>query len=242
MKDEHTDKSAQFDPELQRWYRKMKQEQPGPELDEKIIAMAKRATDNAPKDNVVRVEHSFWRQYRWPLSSAASVMLVVTLLLINPDAPQDALRDDAMPVMMQMSEPVEVQVQGGQASEEQALKAVAPRSMSVKPDGESSDVNGTATEQATSQASEPLNQKGAAYRLSDTIEKQPTLIKSSTQREAVISAKQALNHLVQLVESKQWGEAKKLALKIEKQYPQLREPSHPQHQSWNELQALLKQH
>ncbi|RTR38382.1 hypothetical protein EKG38_12730 [Shewanella canadensis] len=240
MKDEHTDEPAQFDPELQRWYRKMKQEQPGPELDEKIIAMAKRATDNAPKDNVVRVEHSFWRQYRWPLSSAASVMLVVTLLLLNPEVPQDVLRDDAMPVMMQMSEPVEVQ--GGQAGEEQALKAVAPRGMSVKPDGESSDVNGTATQRTTSQASEPQSQKGAAYRLSDTLEKQPSLIKSSTQREAVISAKQALNHLVQLVDSKQWDEAKKLALKIEKQYPQLGEPSHPQHQIWNELRVLLKQH
>ncbi len=240
MKDEHTDKPAQFDTELQRWYCKIKQEQPDQELDDKIIAMANRATDGASKDNVVRVEHSFWRQYRWPLSSAASVMLVVTVLLINPDAPQEILRDDAMPMMMQMSEPVDVQ--GGQDSEEQTLKAVAPRSMSVKPDGGSSDVKGSATEQATSQASEPLNQKGSSYRLSDTVEKQPTLIKSSTQREAMISAKQALNHLAQLVESKQWIEAKKLALKIDKQYPQLRDPSHPQHQSWNELQALLKQH
>ncbi|RTR34516.1 hypothetical protein [Shewanella atlantica] len=241
MKDEHTDKPAGFDAELQRWYRKIKQEQPGPELDEKIIAMAKQATDGAAKDNVVRVEHSFWRQYRWPLSSAASVMLVVTLLLINPDAPQDVLRDDAMPMMMQMNEPVDVQ--GG---EEQALKAVAPRSMSVEPDREigegSADINGAVTEQVTSQASEQQNQKGASYRLSDTVEKQPRLMNESTQREAVISAKQALNHLEQLVESKQWSEAKKLALKIETQYPQLNEPSHPQHQSWNELQALLKQH
>ncbi|WP_394146814.1 hypothetical protein [Shewanella atlantica] len=234
MKDKQTDKPARFDAELHRWYQKMEQEQPGEALDKKIIEMAKQATKSGSEDNVVRVEHSFWRRYRWPLSSAASVMLVVTLLLLNPEVPRDILRDDTSPVMMQMSAPADVQ--GKQLDDPQALKAVAPRSMSVQPDT-AADVKGSSVEEH-----QPLSRKGSSDQLGDSVEKQPAPVKGSTQREAVNSAKQALHHLTQLVESEQWSEAKKLALKIEERYPELREPNHPQHQTWSELQQLLKQH
>ena len=253
----------EFDSDLQSWYQHQDQEVPSAELDDAIIKMAKEAsaektqsitdidqqsasaTGDKSSDNVIRVENSFWRKNRWALSSAASVMLVVTVVLLNPQSPQEILSDDAMPMMMQMSEPVDANIESTQnidsiSLQEQSLgvnKApqqvqMTPRVMSV------SDAN------LEGQAETKMKQAGEMYQANDSARlgaHAPTS-KSVPQREAVVSAKQVLNHLEQLIDSQQWQEAETLANKVAKQYPQLEELNHPQHQRWRELRLAVTEH
>lgn len=84
--------------ELHALYQHIEQEQPSKALDNAILQLA---TSNAKP----RVKsQSFWRKYRWPLSSAASVLLVVTLFVINPQMQTGNLSDEAMPALMSTSE------------------------------------------------------------------------------------------------------------------------------------------
>lgn len=305
MKDDKSNKPAteqaeEFDSDLQTWYKLQAQENPSDELDDAIIKMATeasalnngvsaddssqhKATLDSDKrtDNVVRVENSFWRQNRWALSSAASVMLVVTVIMLNPQSPQDILSDDAMPMMMQMSEPQDEQLESMHADvvkgasfeakstgvRRESLQADVTEAANFEannPKTNSANIKSelrqaprapsaiSASEQQFGGAAEPkMKQMGEAYGSDDraklgaeapsnqTLPSQasskdalsshdlPT--KSMPQREAVVSAKQALNHLQNLINSKQWGEADKLAKKIAKQYPNLKESEHPQY-------------
>lgn len=76
------------DAELKALYLAKATEQPSTELDARILAMAQqRLTEHAGESeqsgaaNVIQA--SFWRRYRWPLSSAASVLLLSSLLLLD---------------------------------------------------------------------------------------------------------------------------------------------------------------
>lgn len=295
MKDDQNNKPAteqveEFDSELQTWYKLQAQEQPSSELDDAIIKMATEASavsnqasvdssqHEAPlagdkiTDNVVRVENSFWRKNRWALSSAASVMLVVTVVMLNPQSPQEILSDDAMPMMMQMSQPLDEQLESLQADavEGASFKAVssamkreslqadavdvkresrqAPSAPSAMPASEQQFGGAAAPKmKPTGEGADDRAKLGAAAPSNLTLSSKSLSShslpnKSVPQREAVVSAKQALNHLQNLIDSKLWDEAEKLANKIAKQYPNLEESEHPQHQRWSELQAEITAH
>ncbi|MGS0674001.1 hypothetical protein [Shewanella sp. 0m-4] len=80
--------------EIKSLYQKMTQEQPSSELDEQILNLA-RSRIKKPLQS-----QSFWRKYRWPLSSAASVLVVVTLFVINPAMKKGDVLEQGQPVMM----------------------------------------------------------------------------------------------------------------------------------------------
>ncbi|MCG9697247.1 hypothetical protein [Shewanella sp. Isolate11] len=73
------------DEQLKQLYKAQATEQPSQALDEAILAKAKQQQSNrtqpAAKGNLV-----FLRQYRWPISTAASAFLLVSLLLLNPNS------------------------------------------------------------------------------------------------------------------------------------------------------------
>ncbi len=268
--------NEEFDSDLQTWYELQEQELPSSELDDAIIKMAKDARLNHGKspaeglplqpqeishqrtDNLIRVEDSFWRKNRWALSSAASVMLVVTVVMLNPQSPQEILSDDAMPMMMQMSAPADEQaesfkeqtaVAGKSAELKREQVDMAPRTMSATPH------KPEAGYQAETVIAPQVQQLGSSYHESDSetlavdaankvqsatkLPDNGLANKSMPQREAVVSAKQALNHLEHLIETEQFAEAEKLINKITKQYPNLKQVTHPQHQRWSELQAEI---
>ncbi len=80
--------------ELHALYQHIEQEQPSKALDNAILGLA--ASNAKPRLK----SQSFWRKHRWPLSSAASVLLVVTLFVINPQMQTGDLSDEAMPALM----------------------------------------------------------------------------------------------------------------------------------------------
>ncbi|MEZ9822302.1 hypothetical protein AB4238_17030 [Shewanella sp. 10N.286.45.A1] len=84
--------------ELHALYQHIEQEQPSKALDNAILQLA--ASNAKPRVK----SQSFWRKHRWPLSSAASVLLVVTLFVINPQMQTGNLSDEAMPALMSTSE------------------------------------------------------------------------------------------------------------------------------------------
>ncbi|SQH77758.1 conserved protein of unknown function [Shewanella benthica] len=273
MKDEQHNKPAtepaeEFDSELQTWYKLQAQEQASSELDDAIIKMAIEASavsnqaavdssqHQAPlagdknTDNVVRVENSFWRKNRWVLSSAASVMLVVTVVMLNPQSPQEILSDDAMPMMMQMSQPLDEQLESLQADavDVKSESRQAHRTQSAMP-ASAQQFDGAAAPKMkhTGEGADDRAKLGAAASSnlslsSKSLSSHALPNKSVPQREAMVSAKQALNHLQNLIDSKLWDEAEKLANKLAKQYPNLEESEHPQHQRWSELQAEITAH
>ncbi|WP_076416634.1 hypothetical protein [Shewanella sp. UCD-KL12] len=254
--------NEEFDSDLQTWYQLQEQELPSQELDDAIIKLAKEnCAENGPSvanqqdntletdksaDKVIRVENSFWRKNRWVLSSAASVMLVVTVIMLNPQSPQEILSDDAMPMMMQMNEPVSaaegVSVQSDRvpskatdsnqaASQEVNQVQMMPRAMSSSP-------------AELERGVEPsLKQAGQSYQFDGSATKgvDAPSVELMPQHEAVVSAKQMLNHLARLIDTEQFAEAEKLIIKITKQYPQLNQVDHPEHQRWKELKAKTEQ-
>jgi hypothetical protein len=248
MKDENPNKPAEFDAELQILYKAQAQEAPSTELDDAIMSLAKSANQSTKSDNIVAVDNSFWRRHRWPLSSVASVMFVATLLLINQDVTQDILSDETYaPVMMQMAsdvqeadfqEPVqetELQVTPGERSSRAMMSA-------PNVDEQHAQLQSGAHHEVTQVEMSNVAAKGASIAPvnEDVRSKIKSLsdnksIKTMTQRDAVVSAKQAVNHLENLVKSEQWIEAEKLVLKIRKAYPQLNSEQHPQYLRWKSL-------
>ncbi|ABZ75816.1 hypothetical protein Shal_1247 [Shewanella halifaxensis HAW-EB4] len=80
--------------EIKSLYQKIDKEQPSTELDEQILNMARSQVAKPTQSQ------SFWRKYRWPLSSAASVLVVVTLFVINPAMKNGDSIEQGGPVMM----------------------------------------------------------------------------------------------------------------------------------------------
>ncbi len=98
-----TDKEqAALEAEIQSLYRKTATEQPSTSLDNDILALAK---EQASKQQVkTQTSQSFWRQQRWPLASAASVLVVVTLFMINPAMQNSDVLEQQQPMMMSTPE------------------------------------------------------------------------------------------------------------------------------------------
>lgn len=282
------------DKALQLLYRSQATEQPSEALDSHILAMAQASKIHAPK------QVSFWRQYRWPLSSAASVLLVVSILLLNPTsqdpllmepafiAPQ-ALESQAARAPRVMSAPMaapengEPEIVGSTAADSnvgestasdasanlvETSKMTATSQVSTEPASTVNDSNETtqrhkalvSTEgapilQGKSVSSSPtiLDSKADASNVKDS---EPSAVAASAaetreaqppatlkgQAKAVISDKQALNHLQQLVSTEQWSEAMVLLQRINQQRPQLADKTHPLHQKWRHLSQQIDAH
>ena len=95
-----TDKEHEaVEAEIKSLYQQIDKEQPSSKLDAEILKMA--------RSGVVKRQESqsFWRKYRWPISSAASVLVVVTLFVVNPAMKSGDVLEQGEPVMMSAPKP-----------------------------------------------------------------------------------------------------------------------------------------
>ncbi|NRD74854.1 hypothetical protein HQQ94_16830 [Shewanella sp. VB17] len=220
MQDDNASKPAEFDRDLQLWYRAQAEENASAELDDAIMTLAKSAVEKM-EDNHFVVESSVWRRYRWPISSAASVMLVATSLLVNQEMTQEIVSDEIYtPAMMQMRTPLQKE----SIRHDKTGPALMQISSGVQEQQVQTDIN--------TERTEPLSED-VKMSIGSLAKSQPN--NRMPQREAVVSAKQALNHLENLVKKDQWNEAKKLIFKMRKVYPELRNKEHPEYLRWKTL-------
>ncbi|TVP12270.1 hypothetical protein [Shewanella sp. KCT] len=246
------------DAELKALYLAKATEQPSTELDARILAMAQqRLTEHAGESgqsgsaNVIQV--SFWRRYRWPLSSAASVLLLSSLLLLNLNGPMpiddqvrpmlasepQAMRMAAPPEQQAPTEQQEPKVQQGPSAQADAGEAEMVSPQVVPMMARKAPVDLKTENQADGQGeleSLTAQQVGAADLNTATD------AKAATQAKAVISDIQAVNHLQQLVDSKLWSDADTLYQRLLKERPRLEDNNHPQHAQWQALVKQIKAH
>ncbi|MXR68812.1 hypothetical protein GNT65_09050 [Shewanella sp. JBTF-M18] len=217
------------DPELKALYQAEAKEQPSSELDARILAMARQHLDEQSGElgttaNVVSV--SFWRRYRWPLSSAASVLLLSSLLLLNLQGPA----------------PIDEQLQPMLLDEPRASKMAAP-SEQQGPNAQADAIEATQPVQSTSpQGVMPQSVKVQPRQadVSDPQVQTETAVKAKTQAKAMISDIQAVNHLQQLVDGELWTDADTLYQRMLKERPRLEDKTHPQHAQWQDLVSKIK--
>lgn len=217
-----SDRSEQeiSDLQLKALYQAKANEEPSAELDARILAMASQhqsqPNESAGNGDVKVV--SFWRQYRWPLSSAASVLLLSSLLLLNLNQPQPPITEQMMPMMV--SDQAVESMRAVKSSD--GASQMQPRTMSQ-------------------QAPESSEQQGPVAQ-SEKSHKLAAPIKADGQAKANISDIQAVNHLQQLVDSELWSDADTLYQRLLKERPRLQDSSHPQHAQWLALVDKIKAH
>ncbi|WP_394200314.1 hypothetical protein [Shewanella waksmanii] len=83
MNKDDQQQQVQLDAELVELYRSQANEQPTAEVDAAILAQAAQRCQTSSSPQVISPPVSFWRRHRWPLSSAASVVMVVGLVWLN---------------------------------------------------------------------------------------------------------------------------------------------------------------
>ncbi|WP_299809010.1 hypothetical protein [uncultured Shewanella sp.] len=129
-----TDKEHEaVEAEIKSLYQQIDKEQPSSQLDAEILKMA------GSRVAKPRESQSFWRKYRWSLSSAASVLVVVTLFVINPAMKSGDVLEQGEPVMMSSPKPQMMRAldnpnQAVEQLDEQALRVQGSELKSVDAD------------------------------------------------------------------------------------------------------------
>ncbi|MCE9679165.1 hypothetical protein LZP69_08255 [Shewanella sp. AS1] len=222
--------------ELKQLYQAQANEEPGSALDKQILARAKAHSESSKtKDAKMSVSPQkvvFWRKYRWTLSSAASAVLLVSLLLVNQqtDDIPSPLPMAAKPARLLSSQPIQtspVEGAGEQKEGEQPAQALSIQTEQIQAELMPSEPIPTEQMKAKQAQTEPMQ-----------LEQAPQSDK--TVPKLTMSDKQALYHLSQLVNSQQWQEASKLLERINQERPQLADKDHPQHQEWRDLSEAIE--
>jgi hypothetical protein len=194
--------------EVHALYQKIAQEQPPKELDQAILNLS--VTNVKPKLN----SQSFWRQHRWSLSSAASVLMVVTLFVINPPIPTGDISDEAIPSLMMTPQDSPAPALMRMASPNQALEVDISPENNVK----------KAVKTPLMQQSNSLDDNQDAVRV-EAVDQQ--LLTS-------------LNKVSELMSQKDYAQAERDLQLIKSDYAATLLVNAPLNQRFNELETLLK--
>lgn len=117
---QNTDEVA-LQQEISTWYRQQAIEVPPPQLDQDILrrAQAHLIEMHPSQLTSVEVNRSFWRRYPWALSSAASLVLVIGLVVLNRPQVEDILA----PTLMSAPTPQTMNAVGSTAMESSVVES-----------------------------------------------------------------------------------------------------------------------
>jgi hypothetical protein len=166
--------------EINKAYHQPPLEQPSAELDEAILTKAR--SDAHVSANNTRPKKSPWQRYTWGFSSAASVLLVAGLFLLNPSLQQYVGIDiePALPAQPALSQQAKMLSTAVTAEKSIAVEGL---SMSAAPVNDDSANNAPANSESISEVAD-IN--ASVERLST--DKQPALMRAAPQLESDVNS------------------------------------------------------
>ncbi|MEZ9236061.1 hypothetical protein [Shewanella sp. 10N.286.52.A9] len=241
-------------------YKLQNLERPSAAIDAAILAQSKmrstQTTQQNSNSNVIKV--SFWHKHKLPLSSAASVMIIASVMLLNPEFNQHAVTD--------IEEAIPMATEVNQTTSSPAMMRAEPNTFADEPASSSQrieqgseqsieqNIETMAQAQQETQAIQALTQQQAAPKVStehasDIARSQMKLSEAQgiskidkMQSQPLMqhdSVEQALETLTQLVKDKDWQQAERYLQTIEQRFPRIVELEHPQHEVYQQLKRQL---
>ncbi|MDO6619881.1 hypothetical protein [Shewanella sp. 6_MG-2023] len=247
-------------------------ETPPKAMDKAILAQAKlsaapveqaRASQGySAATNVVQV--SFWHKHRLGLSTAASVMIIASVILVNPNFTQHANIDagDSVPMATKATEtPISATVTPTTISAtptpmtattvESAADVLPTVTTKVMPQQQRESMSAAQSQpqlqsqpesQPQAQLPTPAQTRSAVTVMSsanDINSANTTSAANATGAAKATNSINAIKHLAELLDNKQLEQAQAYSKVIELQFPEIIQQQHPQYQQYQQLQQRL---
>ncbi|WP_144210275.1 hypothetical protein [Shewanella donghaensis] len=273
---EMTDENfAVLQQEIKALYQQQHLERPPEAIDAAILAQAKLSAKHAKTSNIYRasaqaevVKVNFWNKHRVGLSTAASVMIVASVMLLNPSFNQHAIidADDSIPLLPASDQPMPMSVTSDLTPpaelipENESAPATASKSEQVAPMSVQPAAEFQQKAEQMNPSSMPLSRSGFD---DPAVDATPDNVSNSSQYKPLErsqvkiqaakvesdfftapimehdSAPKAIAHLAELVESNQLVQAEHYLMTIEQRFPNIVNLDHPQHQQYQQLKQRL---
>ncbi|WP_076542614.1 hypothetical protein [Shewanella sp. UCD-KL21] len=236
-------------------------ETPPKAMDKAILAQAKlsaapveqaRASQgDSAATNVVQV--SFWHKHRLGLSTAASVMIIASVMLVNPNFTQHANIDagDSVPMATKVTE---TPISATATTVESAADVAPTVTTKVMPQQQHESMS-AAQSQSQSQLQSQLQSQPESQpqvqlptsvqtRSAVTVTTSTNKINSANATRAANAAKatnsiNAIKRLAEMLDNKQLEQAQAYSKVIELQFPEIIQQQHPQYQQYQKLKQRL---
>ncbi|WP_394129612.1 hypothetical protein [Shewanella maritima] len=262
---ESDDEFTQLQQQVSEQYHQQALEQPSAQLDQAILSQANRHVQlqhdeadisepsNSNEPNKV-VKLSWWKQHKLGLSSAASVVIIAGLFVMNPQEFDDI---NQMPNELQMTSPESMLMSAPQTTASEPM-LMNSSELSKSPEQASSPERIKANSSETSsmpairssQADMPAQSyEDAAQPMVDAAANPLTgsphaklkgrsineIAAHSETRVSLDTAESALTQLTELLKQGETQQAQAYLMHIQQRFPELLQPEHPLHQQYREL-------
>lgn len=273
MTQQHDETFLALQDEITKLYHQGPKSQPSAQLDEAILAQAQAelslsqsavldpAAQSQEDTNVVSIKG--WRQYRWQLSSAASVVLVAGLFMMMPmeqhvnlsefeslslDTPAENQASDVSPMATLKSAPMSASNSPSLAQEQGITDTNNAEGMvNAKDTSQTRSSQHAEPASETAKMAEQIEQGSQQKALSalkpSARSKLEQVAKDQYSKDTDIisldTADKAMVRLTELVKLKQLPQAERYMLTMEQRFPELNNPTHPLHDDYNKIKQQL---
>ncbi|WP_133182193.1 hypothetical protein [Shewanella decolorationis] len=199
--------------EVSAWYHKQALEMPPERLDQDILRLSQAHLAEMNVSQLKPAATPIWRRFPWALSSAASLVLVVGLVILNRGHFEEEL---VAPAALTMSAPMPAQAQLDNA----AQQAEMARQAKVEDESTQNSQREAIRAEAKMLAQEKLQAESRALRqIARALPQNEVAVAAAPHDKGVLMA--SLTRLQALIDSKQIQEALALEQRLVEQFPEL---------------------